>query len=136
MELLRLRAGGGVIISPMTDTSPVTKTLYRKTLLANDAALIQVTFDPAVLGKYREAGYSIKRTRTVGRLKAPSWSIDFGIGPADTSLHASVRSLLALPETERQHWALHTAEPNLSENYLKMLLHPGSCIDDGDTEDW
>lgn len=120
----------------MTDTSPVTKTLYRKTLLANDGGLIQVTFDGAVLAKYRDAGYSIKRTRTVGRVKAPSWSVDFGIGPGGNTIHASVRSLLALPEAERQHWALHTAEPDLSENYLKMLLHPGSCIDDGDTTDW
>lgn len=120
----------------MTETSPVTKTLYRKTLLAGDAALIQVTFDAAVLDRYREAGISVKRTRTVGRVKAASWSIDFGIGPGDATVHASVGSLLMLPEAERQHWALHADAPGLSEHYLKMLLHPGSCIDDGDTIDW
>ena len=120
----------------MTDTSPVARTLYRKTLLAGDPALIQVQFDVAVLGKYREAGISIKRTRSVGRVKAATWSIDFGIEPGEAVIHAGIGSLLALPETERQHWALHTCAPGLSEHYLKMLLHPGSCIDDGDTTDW
>jgi len=120
----------------MTDTSPVARTLYRKTLLGGDPALIQVEFDVAVLGKYREAGISIKRTRSVGRVKAATWSIDFGIEPGEAVIHAGIGSLLALPETERQHWALHTCAPGLSEHYLKMLLHPGSCIDDGDTTDW
>jgi hypothetical protein len=117
-------------------TSPVTKTLYRKTLLAGDGAFVQVPFAVAVLDKYREAGLSIKRTRTVGRVKAATWSIDFGIGPDETTIHASIRSLVALPASEREHWAIHTAVTDLSENYLKMLLHPGSCIDDGDTHDW
>lgn len=120
----------------MPETSPVTKTLYRKTLLNGDAAFIQVSFTVDVLDKYREAGVSLKRTRTVGRLKAASWTVDFGISPDETTIHASLRTLLALPEAERQHWAMHTAAPELSENYLKMLLHPGSCIDDGDTHDW
>jgi hypothetical protein len=120
----------------MAETSHVTKTLYRKTLLAGDAAFVQVSFDVAVLDKYRESGASVKRTRTVGRLKAASWSLDFGIAPGEATIHASLRNLLALPEAERQHWAMHTHAPELSENYLKMLLHPGSCIDDGDTHDW
>ena len=115
---------------------PVAKTLYRRIFTAADPAQVQVRFDIALLARYREAGYVVKRTNTVGRVKAPTWSIDFGIGAAEATIHASVGDLFRLPEAERQHWALHVAQVDLSENYLKMMLHPGSCIDDGDTRDW
>ena len=115
---------------------PVAKTLYRRAFTAADPAQVQVRFDIALLDRYREAGYAVKRTNTVGRVKAPTWSIDFGIGAAEATIHASVGDLFRLPEVERQHWALHVAQVDLSENFLKMMLHPGSCIDDGDTRDW
>ncbi len=121
---------------PSLPTGPAAKTLYRRMLTSGDTAHVQLTFDPSLLARYRDAGHQLKRTNTVGRVKAPAWSIDFGIGPGDATIHAGIASLLRLPEAERQHWAMHLAEPALSENYLKMLLHPGSCIDDGDTRDW
>ena len=97
---------------------------------------MQVRFDAALLQRYRDAGYQVKRTNTVGRVKAPAWSIDFGIGGGESTIHASIGDVLRLPDAERDHWAMHVAESDLSENYLKMMLHPGSCIDDGDTRDW
>jgi hypothetical protein len=115
---------------------PVTRTLYRKALLAGDPSHIQLRFNVAVLDAYRKRKLSIKRTRTVGRVSAASWTLNFGIAPGDATIHASMGDLTRLPEAEREHWCQHLAEPGLSEHYLAMLLHPGSCIDDGDTTDW
>jgi hypothetical protein len=105
-------------------------------LTNSEPAMAQVAFVVGVLDKYREAGLAVKRTNTVGRVSAATWKIDFGIGPGDETIHASLADLFRLPEADRQHWAMHLAELPFSENYLKMLLHPGSCIDDGDTRDW
>ena len=121
---------------PALPTGPAAKTLYRRMLISGDTADVQLTFEPSLLDRYRDAGHQLKRTNTVGRVKASSWSIDFGIGSGDATIHAGIAALLRLPEAERQHWAIHLAEPALSENYLKRLLHRGSCIDDGDTRDW
>ena len=115
---------------------PVAKTLYRRVLTNSDPEKVQVRFTVAVLDKYREAGQTIKRTNTVGRLSAASWTLNFGIGEDEQTIHACLGDLFRMPEAERQHWAMHVAQSDLSENYLKMLLHPGSCIDDGDTRDW
>lgn len=108
----------------------------RKALDGGDAGKVQVAFVVSVLDRYREAGVAIKRTNTVGRVSGSSWRLDFGIAPGEEQVHASVGDLLRLPESERQHWAMHLAQLPFSESYLKMLLHPGSCIDDGDTRDW
>src|SRR3990170_6980961 len=83
---------------------------YRRALQSQDPALVQVSFDIAVLDKYRAAaGYSLIRSNTVGRLKREgSWSIDVGIGDDDGSIHACLYDLMkALPEQERDHWAEH-----------------------------
>jgi hypothetical protein len=119
-----------------SEAGPVAKTFYRRVLTNSEPERAQVAFVAGVLGKYREAGLAVKRTNTVGRVSAAGWKIDFGIGPADAAIHASLADLLRLPEAERQHWAMHLAQLPFSENFLKMLLHPGSCIDDGDTRDW
>lgn len=121
---------------PSNSTGPVTRVLYRRILTAADPAKVQLQFEAGVLARYREAGYQLKRTNSVGRVKAPAWTIDFGISSDESILHASLGDLFRLPEAERQHWAVHLLQPGLSENYLKMMLHPGSCIDDGDTRDW
>ncbi|MGH2632857.1 MAG: hypothetical protein ACRDG3_05560 [Tepidiformaceae bacterium] len=121
---------------PSVGIGPVAKTIYRRILTSADSAQVQLWFDASLLARYREAGYQVKRTNTVGRVKAPTWAIDFGIGAEATTIHASIADLLRLPEAERQHWAMYVAEAGLSENFLKMMLHAGSCIDDGDTRDW
>lgn len=115
---------------------PIAKTLYRRILTNTDPEKVQVRFAVAVLDRYRESGLAIKRTNTVGRLSGSNWTINFGIGEGEQTIHASLGDLFRLPEGERQHWAMHVAQADLSENYLKMLLHPGSCIDDGDTRNW
>jgi hypothetical protein len=74
----------------------------------------------------------------VGRVKKPGgWSLDFGIGKGDLTIHTGLGALLQnLPEQELQHWADHVAQSDLSENFCKMRLHSGSCIEDGNLRDW
>jgi len=118
--------------------NPWAKILYARAFAAGDPALVQVRFHAAVLDRYRERGLEVKRTNTVGRLKkAGGWSLDFGIGEGDRTVHAALGDLLQrLPGEELEHWAGHVAQSDLSESYCKMRLHPGSCIDDGDLRDW
>ena len=54
-------------------------------------ALLQLSFDAAVLEKYRgAAGFTLMRTDTVGRIKKQGgWSLDFGIAPGEATVHAS-----------------------------------------------
>ncbi len=118
------------------EAGPVARVLYGRMLTNSDPEKAQVAFVAAVLEKYRDAGITIKRTNTVGRVSAVAWKLDFGISPGEETVHASLGALFRLPESERQHWAAHLADLPFSENYLKMLLHPGSCVDDGDTRDW
>ncbi len=115
--------------------------LIAKRALTNaDPALLQVGFEAAVLDRYLESSaYSVMRTETVGRVKKQSgWSIDFGIAPDNTTIHASWQALTAsLPDDERAHWSLFGApqfEP--SEMFLRMQLSPSSCFDDGELRDW
>lgn len=112
--------------------------LYTRAFSGNDPAFIQVHFHAEVLDRYRERGLEIKRTNTVGRVKKPGgWSLDFGIGEGDRTIHCSFGDLVQrLPQDELQHWASHVAQSDLSENFCKMRLHPGSCLDDGDLRDW
>ena len=102
--------------------------------------MAQVWFDAAVLEKYRAAGGRVLRTNTMGRLKLPSWSIDFGIAEANGQpalLHVSVgEAQTRIPEAERPHWAAHARSPALSANYVAVQLTHGTCIDDGDLRDW
>ena len=120
------------------DANPWARVIYSRAFAAGDPALVQVRFHARVLDRYRERGLEIKRTDTVGRLKkAGGWSLDFGIGEGDGTVHAALGDLLQrLPAQELDHWAEHVAQSDLSENYCKMRLHPGSCIDDGDLRDW
>lgn len=126
----------------MTDTAgrtnPWAVALYSRALPSGDPTFVQVRFRADVLDRYRDREFEIKRTDTVGRLKKPgAWSLDFGIGKADETIHCSYGDLVRnLPEEERRHWAAYVAQDDLSESYCKMRLHPGSCIDDGDVRDW
>ena len=115
------------------------RVLYRRALTNVDPALVQLTFDPAVLDRYRgDASFRVMRTNTAGRVaKTGGWSIDFGIGEGDAVVHASWQALIErLPESEREHWAAYASEPHLSHNFVRMQLSPGSCFDDGDLRSW
>jgi len=122
----------------VSDTNPWAGVIYSRAFAGHDPALVQVRFHARVLDRYRERGYDLKRTDTVGRVKKEGgWSLDFGIGAGDATIHASFGDLMdRLPEDELPHWAEHVAQSDLSESYCKMRLHAGSCIDDGELRDW
>ncbi|MEX2245232.1 MAG: hypothetical protein WEC75_00965 [Dehalococcoidia bacterium] len=114
------------------------KLLYHRALSAGDPALLQVSFDAAVLDRYRERPeFSVIRTNTAGRVrKQGGWSVDFGIAEGDAIVHVSWQYVEhSLPEDERDHWASHAAGV-VSENYVRMQMAPGSCFDDGDVRTW
>jgi hypothetical protein len=92
---------------------------YKKAL--GDFGLAQVVFDVAVLEPYlSQKGTSVVRTNTVGRVKAASWSIDFGIAPDEKTVHVGVQTLSQkLPESERAHWLSHVHDAHFSENFLR-----------------
>ena len=116
------------------------KLVYRRALTSGDPALVQLSFDAAVIDRYREqAGFQVIRTNTAGRVrKQGGWSIDFGIADGDRAVHCSWDALVhALPESERDHWAMHAMDSApLSDNFLRMQMSPGSCFDDGDVRSW
>ena len=124
----------------MTDDAGIYLTqLYRRAMGAQDPALVQISFEVAVLDRYREAtGYSLIRTDTVARLKREGgWTIDFGIGGEERTVHACLGDLLhALPEDERDHWAQHVVALPMSRHFLQMRLAPSGCIDDGEVRPW
>jgi len=121
----------------MAESDPFLVVLYRR-VLSGRHDLAQVSFEAAVLDRYRgQAGYSLIRTNTVGRLRREGgWSLDFGIRPDEGCLHASLGDVAALPEDEREHWASHVVLPGISRNFVQMRLHPGPCIDDGEVRRW
>src|SRR5512141_2890704 len=106
------------------------KVLYRRAMVNGDPALVQLTFDQGVLDRYRgDAAYRVMRTNSAGRVaKAGGWSLDFGIGEGDALIHLSWQALMErLPEPEREHWAGYASGPDLSHNFVRMQLSPGSC---------
>ncbi len=109
---------------------------FLKKVLA-DNALAQVVFSVAVLEPYlTQRGSSVTRTETVGRVKAASWTLDFGIAPDEQTIHVPLSGLLQrLPESERAHWLAHVDASHFSENFLKMQSSH-ACIDDGDLRNW
>ena len=111
-----------------------TATFTKKTL--NDFGLAQVIFDVSVLDFYLQKNIEVKRTRTVGRIKTPSWSLDFGIAPDEKTIHVSLMNLQQkLPESERAQWLSHADGSRFSDNFLKMQSSH-ACIDDGDLRAW
>jgi hypothetical protein len=99
--------------------------------------LAQLSFRVAVLDKYLEqSGTTVSRTDTVGRVKAATWSLDFGIAPGEERIHTSIALLGAkLPESERDHWLEHVVGDDFSANFLKMQS-AHSCVDDGSYRAW
>ena len=123
-----------------TERQPTTQELLlHRRVLNGTADLTQVWFRASVLDKYRGgASFKIVRTNTVGRLRGPQWTLDFGIGGADEGLiHLSAGDAATrIPEGEREHWAAHAAALPNSANFLMMQLTRGACIDDGDVRSW
>ena len=120
------------------ETSAQQTMLYRR-VLQGATGLAQLWFDAAVLDKYRQsAAYKIVRTNTVGRLRGPQWTLDFGIaGEHDSLIHLSAADAAGrIPEGEREHWAAHAASLPASANSLLMQLTRGACVDDGDVRAW
>jgi hypothetical protein len=115
-------------------------TLLHGRLLGGASQLAQVWFEAAVLDRYRAAGARVLRTNSMGRLKLPSWSVDFGIAERDGQpplVHLSLgEAQTRIPEGERGHWAAHAHTPALSANYVAVQLTHGTCVDDGDLRDW
>ena len=99
--------------------------------------LAQIHFNVEVLDVYLEkSDVRISRTRTVGRVKAPTWSVDFGIAPDEKTIHVTLSQLIQkLPERERDIWLNHVSADDYSENYLKMQ-GSHACIDDGNLRGW
>ena len=119
------------------EANPYLMTAYRRAFVGQDPALIQVSFDGAVLARYREgAGYSLSRTDTVGRIKREGgWTLDVGI--EGRTIHACLGDLFhVLPEQEREHWAQHVVALPISSRFVQMRMAPGSCFDDGELRDW
>ena len=103
----------------------------------NSPELAQVSFDVAALDAYLDkSDVRVSRTRTVGRVKAPTWSLDFGIAPDEKTIHVTLSQLMQkLPERERENWLQHANAERFSENYLKMQSSH-ACIDDGNLRGW
>ena len=125
----------------MADTQEyesVYRVALRRALAAGDPALLHVHFAVEVLDRYRGgAGFSVIRTDTVGKVrKEGGWTLDFGIAPDETMVHAQLGDLLHLPENEREHWSAHARLLPASRMFLSMRLAPGSCFDDGDVRQW
>ena len=110
--------------------------LLTRRVLGGAGQLAQLWFDAAVLDKYRAAGGRVLRTSSMGRVKLPAWSLDFGIA-SDALIHLSVgEAQTRLPEGEREHWAAHAVTPVVSANYVTVQVTHGTCVDDGDLRDW
>ncbi len=122
----------------MTSTGRQPRLLLQR-LLGGAPHLSQVWFHSAVLEKYRQAvGYNVIRTDTVGRLRGPQWTLDFGIADAgEVLIHVSAGEIAGrLPESEREHWAAHGASLPVSDNYVLMQITRGACVEDGDVRPW
>ena len=122
-----------------SDAELYLRLLYQRVLATQDPASAQVSFDAAVLNKYRgQSGFSLIRSATVGRVKREGgWSLDVGIGDEGRTVHAALGDLIhKLPEPEREHWAQHAVALPMSRMYLQMRLSPGSCFDDGEVRAW
>ena len=120
------------------ESDGIYRVLVRRALADEDPANVQVHFETAVLDKYRGAGaYKLIRTDTVGRLtRQGAWSIDFGIAPDESAIHACYAALLGLPPEDRHHWAAHALMLAGSSKFLQMRLFPNACFEDGELRPW
>jgi len=118
--------------------SPTFQQLVKRALDNGKYDLIPIWFKSQVLDRYRgDLDSRILRTESAGRLRAPGgWMINFGISPDDAYIHIPVSAALGIPENHRDHWMEHLVCLPAGENYLRMTLTPGACIDDGRSREW
>ena len=123
---------------PDRDDDALIKVLTRRALTREDATLLHLHFEVAVLQRYRETnGFSVIRTNTVGRVKRQGgWMLDVGISPDEATVHAVFADLLHLPESERDHWASHAVALASSATFISMRMTPNACFDDGEVRAW
>lgn len=109
---------------------------FTKKIVANPE-LAQISFEVAVLEPYlAQTETKITRTRSVGRIKTATWSLDFGIAPDEKTVHVALSNLIQkLPEKEREHWFSCADSARFSDNFLKMQSSH-ACIDDGNLRAW
>ncbi|OUM97049.1 MAG: hypothetical protein BAA04_06570 [Firmicutes bacterium ZCTH02-B6] len=126
----------------MAETTPVHSPelvlrFVERALVDKNPGALPICFDIAVLEKYREAGYTLFRTKSAGRVQAPEgWRLDFGIVDDAGVIHASAADVCKLPRAERQHFAAHVRTPPLNARFLKLHMGLGACVDEGDVEHW
>lgn len=98
-----------------------------------------VAFRVGVLQPYlMDPTCRVVRSDTVGRVSRPGgFSLDFGIAPDEQTIHATLGDLASrLPAREREHWFPHVEDRAFSGPFVKMLLNPMSCMDDGPIRPW
>jgi hypothetical protein len=117
---------------------PVLQDLARRVLESGKFDLVQIWFESAVLDRYRDdPDTRILRTDSAGRLRGPGgWMVNFGISPDDALIHMPVATAIGIPESQRAHWLEHVVGLPAGDNFLRMAMTPGACIDDGQTRDW
>lgn len=125
----------------MAETTPVhspemVTRYFTKVFAQKDFGAVPICFDIRVLERYREAGLTLIRTRSAGRVQGQGWRIDFGIVDDAGLIHAAAEDVFQLPSAEREHWAAHVVVPALNARFLKMRLGLGACVDEGDILTW
>ena len=112
--------------------------LTTRALASGKLDLIQLWFESSVLDRYREDPDSkILRSNSAGRLRGSGgWLVNFGIAPGDGLIHLSVGSLSIIPDSHRAYWLEHLVALPVGENFLRMSVNPGACIEDGESRPW
>ncbi|RLT28082.1 MAG: hypothetical protein DWI48_01615 [Chloroflexi bacterium] len=109
-----------------------------RALAASDFGGLHLRFSIDVVAKYRaHAAGKLIRTRSVGRISMPQWTLDMGIANDDSEVEVVAKDLLErVPAEEHAHWVEHLVVQPASSRFLQMMIMPGACIDDGEPEAW
>jgi hypothetical protein len=118
--------------------SPTLQQLVKRALESGKYDAIPIWFKSEVLNRYRgDPDSRILRTDSAGRLRAAGgWMLNFGISPDDAYIHIPISAALGIPEGQLDHWLSHLVCLPAGENYLRMTMTPGACIDDGRSREW
>jgi hypothetical protein len=119
-------------------TNALERRVLARALAAGDFGMLHLLFDASVIDRYRAIeGAKLIRTRSVGRISMPRWTLDLGIAPDDRQVHVVARHLLErVPAEDHAHWVEHLVSAPASSRFLQMMIMPGACIDDGEAEPW
>lgn len=109
-----------------------------RALAGQDFGGLHLRFSIDVVEQYRaHPAAKLIRTRTVGRISMPQWTLDMGITNDDSEVEVVARDLLErVPAEEHAHWVEHLVVQPASSRFLQMMIMPGACIDDGEPEAW